>query len=246
MSKRLSFSQLENFNNCPYQWYVQYKLKMWSPKNIFMLFGIAMHQLLEQVYKDEIFEAEVYTERWKRVFRKEYLSGRYSSFDKGALNWQLSRGYPMIDNFFKVAKKKNLLKPAIETEKKLIGVFGKYIVVGILDLIHILDGKLTVMDYKTGKNEYDSHKLQLTLYKELANIKRKKDKIEQCAVWYLPSNKIKIIKPVRKETALYIKNTIKDMERMIKEDKFEKRKTKYCKDCIANIKGKCKRNERIA
>jgi len=244
-SRRISFSQLEIFNECPYHWYVTYIMKMRSPNNPFALFGTAMHSLLEQVYKEKIFEPQPYIERWKNVFRKEYLKGDYPSFEKSMLDWQLSRGYPMIHNFFKVAKENDLLKPAVATEKKLTGTFQGYDVIGYTDLIHTVENKLTIIDYKTGKKEYDNHTLQATLYKELENNKRKTNKIEQCAIWYLGNKKLKIIKEDRKGTALYIKNTISDMEKMLKENKFEKRKNQWCSDCIAHLKGMCEKNERI-
>jgi RecB family exonuclease len=245
MNKKISFSQLEIFNTCPYSWYISYVLKKWSPGNPFSCFGTAMHTLLERVYREQIFEPQPYIELWKETLRKEYLNGRYPTFEKSMMDWQISRGYPMIHNFFKVAKENDLLKPAIATEQRLTGTFGDYKVVGILDLIHILNNKRTVIDYKTGKKESDSHKLQLTLYKELKNAQLKEHKIEQCAVWYLGSKTLKIIEPDRKATALFIKNTVAEMEKMIATGKFEKRKNEWCKECLGNIEGMCSKDERI-
>lgn len=241
MNKKISFSQLEVFNLCPYKWYCIYIKHLKPQGNLFSAFGSAFHKLLKDVYKTEIFEPDVWIVRWKDYFEKEYLKRRYPKFDKKQIKWHLKRGYPMINNFFKIAKKHDLLKSAIAIEKKLKGKFKGYEVTGILDLIHVIKDKPTVIDYKTGK-EKASHKTQLTLYKELANTRRSKNnKIKQCAIWYLPTKKIRIIKEdMRKETAKYINETIEEIERCLKSNQFKKIRNKYCRNCIGKIEGICK------
>jgi len=243
MSKKIipvTFSNMDLFNQCPLKWYYTVLKKMRSKGNVFALFGKAMHNLLELVYKLEIFEPQPYLDRWKRIFDTEYQSKSYPEFTQNILKWQLYRGYPMIKKFFETAAKYDVLKSALGTEKKISGKFGNYLVVGRYDLEHILKKKNTLVDYKSGKTKSESHKHQLTLYTEIENTKRKTNKIEQCALWYLPTGEVEIFKPTRKATALFLRDTLAEQANCLKTKTFERRKNRFCKYCIVKEKGLCK------
>lgn len=237
----LSWSKLELYNQCPLKYKYVYLLHLPIKKNEYLLFGIAMHQLLEQVYKEGVFDTWFYVEKWDKFFDNIAKDKEFEAISKSSKDWVKSQGNWMVRDFFETAKEYNLEKKAKAVEKRLKGkvkIKGIiYTLTGIADLIiENEDGEIILIDFKTGKPDDEHYRKQSTLYAELVR-KQFGIKITKIGIWYLKSKEIKffeITSKLRKETANYIMKIVEKLQT----EKYPAKKNEYCKYC--EFKKRCK------
>lgn len=86
-----SFSRLNSFYNCPYEWYEKYIMCQYGDTNFFSEFGTCCHETLEKYAKGQIslFEiSETYEKEFEKTVRcdapvNKYVDIKQSYYDKG-------------------------------------------------------------------------------------------------------------------------------------------------------------------
>lgn len=175
-----SFSRCHSFENCKYEWYLNYLLRdsegnriYENEQNFYAAFGHFCHEILEKILKKEMTEQEGF-EYYKKHF-EENMSEFYvadSTMDK-----YYFFGYNYFENLsFDWLKNYDVLGVELECCFEINGIQF----IGYIDLL-IRDkktGDIIVIDHKSGEyplgkkgkvlkrkeSDYDSYKKQLYLY----------------------------------------------------------------------------------
>ena len=205
--KRISYSQLSMYSNCPYQWYRQYVLKdRPEPSSIYLVFGTSMHTVL-QTYLKTMYDQTVESankldlaillkeELAKNFLKTKEKTGKLACNQK-TLEEFYQDGLNIID-FFKKKRAEHFRKNGY----KLIGCEVKIDVelnnnikwIGYLDVvikdtyrnvIKIYDIKTSTFGWKK-KDKSDKNKTQqLLLYKQFYS-KQYNHPIDKIEVEYL-------------------------------------------------------------
>lgn len=231
----LSWSQIELYDQCPFKWHQIYRMKKYEKRNVFALFGIVMHNLVDLVFKEGIFDKRKYIGLWKDLYYREYSVKYYPKVSKSELKYFEGLGYPMIHKFFKLGEKYNLLRKPIGSELKLKSTFMGWIIKGKTDLVTTSRGGLSIVDWKTGK-ESDNTLKQLILYGEMYY--KNTGKLPKWVIpAYLKTGKcyyLPFSNENRKNTREYLSNIINK----INNDKIRvPKRNKYCQYC--HVKKEC-------
>lgn len=160
----LSYSRLSRYLTCPEQ-YRYYYIEKLRPKALSasLIFGQTVHQALTQFFHNGESPAEFFAKHWGEV---KALQLRYSARE----SWEnlLERGKTLLSKF--VSEELPKLERIVASEKsfELTVSSLKVPLVGIIDLLALVDGELTVVDFKTAGASYDDHEVilsdQLTTY----------------------------------------------------------------------------------
>ncbi len=147
---RLSHSKVTTFDDCPFKYKLRYVDKIknnYVPQQL--LDGSAIHNIFDKVY----LETETFLE-FKNWLRGHKHYGKYKE---------------QIENFIKYNDKlylKYFQYRPLHTELRIFD--EKWNVIGIIDRVDKLDGKIVVTDYKTGKfHPITNYDIQLGTYKKL-------------------------------------------------------------------------------
>lgn len=190
-------SSINMYNQCPRKYFYQYILKLPTIQNIHQIRGKIVHSALEKFFKIDIstmseehyeFELNVLLQG---IFQKEwgFSRGELLNLDltEKHLEFYFEESKEMLNSWFESFMNRiklkqnnsltfkeafNLLKP--ETEVYLESPF--HLVRGYIDAIHDVNGEVSLMDYKTSKNDQitDEYRLQLAIYALLYYEKYKK------------------------------------------------------------------------
>src|SRR3972149_4861248 len=165
--QQFSWSAFELYQQCPFKFYQNYVLGKKEPSNIFALYGCAIHNLLDQLYKKEQFTLRYAYSVWENILLKEYKTEwkqyQYGHIPLKEVMYVKSQGFKQIDDFFELAIEENILKPAIFTEQTIKGNYGQHKIVAKIDIGINTKYGLTLLDWKTGKPDKKSF-IQLVLY----------------------------------------------------------------------------------
>ena len=175
-----SFSRCHSFENCKYEWYLNYLRRdaegnriYENEQNFYAAFGKFCHEILEKILKNEMTEQEGF-EYYKEYF-EEYTSG----FDvsESTIDKYYFFGFDYFQNLsFDWLKDYEILGIEKECRFEINGIK----MIGFIDLLlrHKTTGGIIVIDHKSaeyplGKKggvlkkkqaDYDSYKKQLYLY----------------------------------------------------------------------------------
>jgi RecB family exonuclease len=170
-----SYSRINTFKNCPYQYKLQYIDKIKTEiEGIEAFLGTCIHETLEKLYSDLILSKmnsadellEVYNQKWDekwhdniKIVRKEMTSGDYRHAGEMAIKEYYSHYHPF-----------DKTKP-LWTERRVMITLGddNYKLQGFIDrLDRRPDGILEIHDYKSSRKLPMQHELdkdpQLALY----------------------------------------------------------------------------------
>jgi len=204
--KRISYSQLSMFNECPQRWKLNYvdDLRI-SESNIYLIFGTAMHEVLqtylEIMYHDSIKNAdllpleEMLRDKMIEQFKISKEQDEKEPCTKEDLNEFFNDGCAIID-FFKKRRADYFSKRGykligcevpIDVElKKNIKMVG-YLDIVILDEIHntlkIYDIKTSTQGWNKWQKKDENKTQQLLLYKQFYS-KQYNHPIEKIEVEY--------------------------------------------------------------
>jgi DNA helicase-2/ATP-dependent DNA helicase PcrA len=243
LPKVFSFSQIKNYRDCPYKYKLANILKIPQKSNSSLSFGNSIHLTLEKFYKeiqkinnvkqDSIFgmPAEIKNvkinnikipslEELFKIYEDNWIEDNYPS--KKVREETFLEGKKILKDFYNENSKKWTIPVCLESSFKI--KIGEYLLRGKIDRIDLLeDGKLEIIDYKTGKGKEKlatDDKEQLLIYQiavqtlaEFRNI----GELEKLSFYYL-----------NKATKLEFLGKEKDLDREMK--KIE--------DVILNIKDK--------
>jgi RecB family exonuclease len=154
----LSFSRINRYLLCPEQYRLYYveNLRPAIP-SANLVFGKLVHESLAALFRDGTDPAEHFSASWN-VAKGEELD--YSSKD----SWEKlnTAGQSLLEKFVKedLARLSNVR--AAEEAFELNVTSLDVPLVGIIDLVADLDGKTTVVDFKTSASTYKPHEVRLS------------------------------------------------------------------------------------
>ena len=159
--KHISFSELKNWNTCPYYHKLIHVdgIKLFEG-NEHTAFGTAMHDTCEQLLltseKDKTFDAE---EFFKKAFLEE--SKQIDIKDKALLRNMYTQGVGLVDYVLPALEEYFEEFELISTEEKLYEETGihDYKFKGFIDLVlQTPDGKFHIIDWKTCSWGWDAQR----------------------------------------------------------------------------------------
>lgn len=235
----LSYSQIETFRLCPLHYKLRYFLNIPTPPSASLSFGTSIHNALHDFYELHAAGEKVnrelllslLTSRWQKA---GYENKRYEEDMK-------KRGEQYLTDYFakeftpetKIAALEQPFTVPITHEGKSLKIGGK------IDRIDMLpDGKLEIIDYKTGrmpsKREVDAN-LQLSMYALAASeihavpFGKKTEDITLSLYFFDTQTKIsttRTMEQLEKEKIMII-----DIARQIEASDFRCSGNMLCKDC---------------
>ncbi len=163
-SQKYSFSQLDTFSTCPLQYKYQYILRLPVPPTAALSFGNSIHRALYRFYQLFLKGEKVDQDILIKLFKQEWIPVGYSSLrhQKRAKK----EGVEILTKFYEQYHRKDLKILALEKNFNL-KLEGR-ILTGKIDRVDLKeDGKIEIIDYKTGRKPKDSEikkSLQLSIY----------------------------------------------------------------------------------
>ena len=227
----ISHSALSDFKNCPQLYYFKsiwrhpdtnHKIQVTSP---YLSLGSAVHEVIErmQVIDPEKRFAVSLEEQFKQLWGT-YGGKRGGFTDLAQEELFEERGKKMLQ---RVERNAEVLKgPTCQFGSSFpkVRLFKEkdIILVGNIDWIEVLqDGKLHIIDFKTGKKEEAAESLQLPIYLILATYNLP-EPIARTSYWYLERDDVPVqvsLKPF-KEYVPVIRQKALRMEDAIAKDQF--------------------------
>lgn len=161
----LSYSQIDSFSTCPLQYKYRYILKIPVPTSSAGSFGTSIHAALQKFYERAKLKEEVSEELLQKIYEDVWIPVGYGNreYEKK----MKEKGKDMLSNFYKNSFDAKSLPKDLEQIFKirltpLIKIGGK------IDRVDITkEGKLEIIDYKTGKRPSGKdiqENLQMTVY----------------------------------------------------------------------------------
>ena len=186
--KYFSYSQLNTFSNCPQKYKIQYIDKVKSEKEGIESFtGKIVHEVLEWLYnnsnEDNFISFDKVSDRFDQLWNEKWHNEIYV-----AINPYIKKDYHIKKGQYKAEALNNVRMYYVKyfksdnnnqsTELNIKIKINEYIFKGIIDRIDIINNRIDLIDYKTGKNKVKLSlldKLQLYIY-QLAIEKQYNDK----------------------------------------------------------------------
>lgn len=245
-----SFTQLEAFKNCPYQYRFAHILKIPVPGKPSFSFGKTMHVTLQRFFQlvqqraantqRDLFSSNTSTELVQVPYLEELL-------DIYEQSW--------IDEWYRNAAEQDEYKRkgreylkvwyeshngAFPTPKYLERAFtlrlGEYRLKGAIDRIDATKDGVDIIDYKTGKlpkNARDVKKDQLFIY-ALAAQEVLKEKVHSLIFYYLNENEKIVVDPEEKDAEALKAELLERIEDIRKSDFTATPDKRKCRNCDFN------------
>jgi CRISPR/Cas system-associated exonuclease Cas4 (RecB family) len=160
----ISHAQVNRYLHCPEQYRLYYieKLRPRVP-SASLVFGQMVHLALAHLFRNGNGPVQTFRELWDEIRPFELQSGHRDTWES-----LQAAGMKLLEKFVKEEL------PRLDDFRKVERVFELDITqldlpfIGIIDLVAKLDGKLTLVDFKTSASAYDEHEAalsdQLTAY----------------------------------------------------------------------------------
>lgn len=233
----LSFSQIETFRYCPMHYKAKYILRIPTPSSPAQSFGVSIHAALRDYHQLIMRGEKPPKETLIKLFKKNWITEGYGN--KEYRDKYYEQGLTFLDNYFKseikTGKSAYLEFPFIfrlEKNGKTLKIAGK------MDRVDILDnGKIEIIDYKTGKDRNNDleENLQLTLYALAATELRdpsfnKRPEEIDLSLYYLETGEKKKTTRTLEQLEKAKENVWQIADRISTSD-FECVGSEYCKIC---------------
>ncbi|HSW97198.1 MAG TPA: UvrD-helicase domain-containing protein [Candidatus Saccharimonadales bacterium] len=166
----LSYSQIQTFDMCPLHYKLRYLLKVPSETTSSLTFGTSVHAALKTFYERHIFKDPIAIDRIDEILRANWSNEGYTS--KAHEQEAFTQAVAVLKNYLHTHFNPDNLPIAVETP--FIFPIKGLKAGGRIDRIDKLpDGRIEIIDYKTGANMPTERELltnfQLTLYALAAN-----------------------------------------------------------------------------
>ena len=162
---RLSFSKLSRYETCPLSYKLHYLDQLESEPGVPLLFGSAVHTVLEELVREHMTEVRVgclpvdrAAELWQQTFASSGMSGL----------GLFSEGLDLVSRF---VREQGALdhQDVLAVEKEFRLNIGGFDVIGYLDRVDRIDDEtIEIIDYKTNRQlftrEETDESLQMSLY----------------------------------------------------------------------------------
>jgi hypothetical protein len=154
----LSFSRLNRYLHCPEQ-YRLYYVEGLRPRCVSanLVFGQVVHQALAALFRDEEDPVAVFERMWCEARDYDINYGHRDSWDR-----LRTVGQRLLEKFMQDEAGKISTVWACEKLFELRVTSLDMPLVGIIDLVAALDGKRTVVDFKTASSAFERHEAALS------------------------------------------------------------------------------------
>jgi DNA helicase-2/ATP-dependent DNA helicase PcrA len=161
----ISYSQIQAFDMCPMHYKMRYILKLPSQPVAALSFGISMHNVLKDYYQALINKETMNQSVLENILKNRWIREGYQS--KMHEETAFVHAKEILENYVKENANQTRLPVALELPFQYS--ISNLKVLGRIDRIDMTeDGKIEIIDYKTGENLPDEKKLktnlQLTMY----------------------------------------------------------------------------------
>ncbi len=232
----LSYSQIQTFKICPLHYKLKYILKIPTPQTSAQSFGTSIHAVLRDFYQSWINKSKLEIDNLDELFKKNWINEGY--YSKEHERKALEKAKLIAVNYLKNNFSKKNLPVALEYPFSFN--LGEIKMGGRIDRIDkVTDGKIEIIDYKTGENvpsQKDIEKdLQLTFYALAATgvkdkiLDRKPEDI-LLSLYYL-EKEIKITTTRTKEELEKAKEELLKIAEEISKSDFLCSRSLFCKNC---------------
>ncbi len=248
MSQTYSFSKLDQFQNCPRQYKFEHieKAAVEKPIGVELYLGSAVHHALEKLYN---------LKGGGKVIPLEELLGIYNKFWEGPDKSQIkvTRESMAVEDYIKSGEEsltRYYHKYQPFDEGDILGLEmmvrfpldpeGKFSMVGKVDkVVKRPDGVLEIVDYKTSPRPIAQQELdnsvQMALYQMGISHRWPQFKdIELKQIFLKPDVAMTTVMPPEKidEIRYGVFQTIRDIERAVKDDNFPPHESQLCNWCL--------------
>jgi CRISPR/Cas system-associated exonuclease Cas4 (RecB family) len=160
----LSYSRINRYLTCPEQ-YRLYYLENLRPRieSAGLLFGALVHISLAELFRSGVDPAQTFRREWHNLKNIELHYNNRESWE--SLN---GKGEKLLERF--VLEELRRIQKVLGIEKRFELVITSLPLpfIGIVDLIGLVDGQTTIVDFKTAASAYEDHEValsdQLTAY----------------------------------------------------------------------------------
>jgi len=160
----LSHSRVSKYLNCPEQYRLYYvlNLRLQHP-SASLIFGQVVHQALAHLFKEGVDPVQSFQDTWNEVREIDLTYKKKES-------WETLRatGEGLLEKFTEEEIPRIKAVGAVEEAFELSVTSLDLPFIGVIDLVAALNGKKTVVDFKTAASSYQDHEAlmsdQLTAY----------------------------------------------------------------------------------
>lgn len=233
----ISYSQLQTFDMCPLHYKLKYILKMPGQPAPSLSFGISLHNVMKDYYQALINKQEMNQEILESILQRRWMNEGYQS--KAHAESAFAHAKEVLANYVKNNPETSMLPSALELPFQY--TIRNLKILGRIDRIDMTEeGKLEIIDYKTGDNIPDEKKLkndlQLTMYALAATkvndaiFKGQTPENVLLSLYYLEKN-VRLTTVRTKEQLLEAEELILKKVEEINTSSFECRGGIFCKTC---------------
>lgn len=231
--KRISYSQISQFQKCPLSYYFRYIEKIPTKPSPHLSFGSSIHEALSQFYEKHDGQFPPF-DLLESLLEKNWISEGYASIEE-ELFWK-ENALKALKNFYE--REEISRKKPLEVEQWFEIPFEDFKLVGKIDRIDRTDnGRLHILDYKTGEKvqseEQVKKDLQLAIY-HYACRHEYQEEPEKVSLYFLSQDKIITVQLSDIEIRNAVNNIYETYERIseaIKRNHFPPNVGRFCGYC---------------
>jgi len=239
----LSASTINSFVACPWAFKQDKILNRETIQlpSAALVLGQAFHKLLEMFYTKKTWRTYDLFRSWEQMFDTE--AKIQNAKDLPYLKYAKASGFSMIKNWVTMAKENHWLQEAYRFDSNISGIEYEFLlpydndrfkinVHGFMDLVIEVNGRIYILDWKSGKHHAEDYFRQAVLYSWA--LYKQHGLVEDCVRFVHPTKKVnEIIDVVVRDKDYYqIADIVNEIFNAISSDNFEKRRDeKRCKWC---------------
>ena len=209
--EKLSYSQLDDYETCPWKYRFKYVLRIQAPPTPPTSFGISLHETLREFELRRIKGQKIPLGHFLKIYRDHFLAGGYR--DQKEKEAYFRRGEKLLADFYRRYQSK--LFPPFMVEKAFEIKLGGKTLAGRIDRIgRNAAGEFELVDFKGGE----------TGQKEEEELAKKAQKSDQLLLYTLAAKEALGITP--KSVALFYLDGGKKVEALFSEEEIKKRTAK--------------------
>ena len=153
----LSVTGLSNYDYCPFEFYLEYVLKIRQPIGPQLAFGTLLHKAFEQYYRDKLSGHEPDLTNLQSLLDEQWSNKGYEREQMAEKDHQTAR--KAIHRFFEREQRANRQIVASEMPIRLVVSDAKLRVRGKIDAVFQGPEGVELRDFKTGRHKTDPEKL---------------------------------------------------------------------------------------